>query len=253
MSGPLESHPTVGRMVALGGQSQRPALLDASLLNLVAHEMRAPLAVFKGYLAMLRDEQLDEALRAGAVSAMEAKAEELEELAEILIAAARLESRDPPHDPTVFDVAEAVSLAVERLAPRAWLEQAELVVVPTPRPAWVRADRSQVTRILTNLLNNGLTYCNPPAEVGIEVRTTSPVEVAVHDRGLGIAPEHQGRIFERFSRFAEAGGGRHSGLGLGLSISRHLAELNEGRLILETSALGEGSIFVLQLPAAENR
>ena len=110
-----------------------------------------------------------------------------------------------------------------------------------------------MTRILTNLLNNSLTYSDPPAEVGIEIRATSPIEVAVHDRGRGIAPEHQTRIFERFSRFAGTGAGRQSGLGLGLSISRDMAELNEGKLILESSAPGEGSVFVLQLPAAEYR
>jgi two-component system phosphate regulon sensor histidine kinase PhoR len=227
-------------------------VLDTSLLNLVAHEMRGPLAIFRGYLSMLRDDQSDASLRDGAVLAMEAKAEELEELADTLVTAARLESPHPPNEPTVFDVAEAVHVAAERLAPRAWLEQADIVVLPTESPIWVKADRSHVTRILINLLNNGLTYSTPPAEVGIEVRPTSPVEIAVHDRGLGIAPEHQARIFERFTRFAESEAGRISGLGLGLSISRHLAALNEGNLILEKSVLGEGSVFVLQLPAGES-
>lgn len=225
-------------------------MLDTSLLNLVAHEMRGPLATFKGYLSMLREDQADDSLRQGAVLAMEAKTEELEELADLLVTAARLESPHPPHEPIVFDVAEAVRLAGERLAPRAWLEQAEVVLLPIEAPIWVTADRGQVTRILINLLNNGLTYSNRPAEVGIEIRRTSPVEVAVHDRGWGIAPEHQARIFERFTRFA-SDAGQQSGLGLGLSISRHLAALNEGSLILERSALGEGSVFVLQLPAAE--
>jgi two-component system phosphate regulon sensor histidine kinase PhoR len=227
-------------------------MLDTSLLNLVAHEMRGPLAIFRGYLSMLRDDQSDDALREGAVLAMEAKAEELDELAELLVAAARLESPHPPHEPTVFDIAEAIRLAGERLAPRAWLEQAEVVAMPTEAPIWVRADRGQVTRILINLLNNGLTYSDRPAEVGIEVRRTSPVEVAVHDHGWGIAPEHQARIFERFTRFAASEAGHQSGLGLGLSISRHLAALNGGSLILERSVLGQGSVFVLRLPTAES-
>jgi signal transduction histidine kinase len=226
-------------------------VIDTSLLNLVAHEMRGPLTVFKGYLEILRDERSDDAVRAGAVIALEAKADELEELADILVTAARLESVEPPREPTVFDVFEAVRLAVERIAPRAWLERAEVVVLPTAGPVLVRADRGHVVRMLTNLLNNGLTYCDPPAEVGIEVRATSPVEVAVHDRGWGIAPEHQTRVFERFSRLAGAAAGRHSGLGLGLPISRHLAELNGGSLVLESSTPGEGSVFVLRLPAVD--
>lgn len=224
-------------------------MTDTSLLNLVAHEMRGPLTVFKGYLDLLRDARADDSLRAGAVVAMTAKAAELEELADLLITAARLESADPPRELTVFDVFEAVKLALERIAPRAWLEQADVVVLPTTGPVWVHADRGHVVRILTNLLNNGLTYSDPPADVGVEVRASSPVEVAVHDRGWGIAPEHQARVFERFSRLAETGAGRHGGVGLGLSISRYLAKLNGGSLVLETSAPGEGSVFVLRLPA----
>jgi two-component system, OmpR family, phosphate regulon sensor histidine kinase PhoR len=200
---------------------------------------------------MLRDDPSDDSLRQGAVLAMEAKTEELEELADLLVTAARLESPHPPNEPIVFDVADAVRLAGERLSPRAWLEQAEIVLLPIEGPVWVRADRGQVTRILINLLNNGLTYSKRPAEVGIEVRRMSPVEVAVHDHGWGIAPEHQARIFERFTRFAGPERGRQSGLGLGLSISRHLAALNEGSLILERSVPDVGSVFVLRLPAAE--
>jgi signal transduction histidine kinase len=76
--------------------------------------------------------------------------------------------------------------------------------------------------------------------------------VAVSDHGLGIAPECQERIFERFSRFCEGGVGRASGLGLGLSISRDLAELNGGELVLESSVLGQGSVFVLRLPVIQS-
>jgi two-component system sensor histidine kinase SenX3 len=74
------------------------------------------------------------------------------------------------------------------------------------------------------------------------------VEIAVHDNGIGIAAERHGRIFERFSRFAAGGVDRPSGLGLGLSISRDLAELNGCQLLLEWSAPGEGSVFVLRFP-----
>ncbi len=222
------------------------ATLDVSLLNLVAHEMRAPLAVFKGYISMLRDgsvSDLDEALRV-----METKAEELEGLAQILVLAARLESADVPHQPTVFDVTEAVAEAFGGIQARARLEQARVAMYPVHFPVWVMADRYHVVRILTNLLNNALTYSSSPAQVVVEIRHASPVEIAVCDNGVGIARERQERIFQRFSRYAERGGSRAAGLGLGLSISRDLAELNGGELLLEWSAPGEGSVFVLRLP-----
>jgi signal transduction histidine kinase len=223
-----------------------PAALDVSLLNLVAHEMRAPLTVFRGYLTLLREGSLSDPEEA--LQVMEAKADELEALAEILVTAARLESAAMPRQPVVFDVAEAVTAAVESVRPQVRLERAQLNVHPASGPTRVAADRSHVVRILGNLLNNSLTYGGRPAHVAVEIRDTSPVEVAVHDNGVGIAPERHERVFERFSRFAGGGAGRASGLGLGLSISRDLAELNGGELLLERSAPGEGSTFVLRLP-----
>jgi two-component system, OmpR family, phosphate regulon sensor histidine kinase PhoR len=226
------------------------ASLDVSLLNLVAHEMRAPLAVIKGYLSMLGEESSSEPELREALRAMASKAEELEALAGTLITAAQLESADVPHQPALFDIAEAVAMAVESIAARARLEHAAVQVYPAPAPVWVHADRQHVVRVLSNLLNNALTYSSAPAQVAVEVRQATPVEIAVHDRGAGIPVERQGRIFERFSRFAAGGPSRAAGLGLGLSISRDLAELNGGELLLEWSAPGEGSVFVLRLPLA---
>lgn len=225
-----------------------PATLDVSLLNLVAHEMRAPITVFKGYLSMLSEGSLSSIEAVEAIRVMESKAEELEGLAEILVMAARLESADMPQQHSVFDVADVVGEAVRSIEPRVRLEGAAVEVYSAPGPMWVTADHFHVTRILTNLLNNALTYSSQPAEIAIEVRETSPVEIAVHDRGVGITPELHDRVFERFSRYPGGGVNRASGLGLGLSISRDLAELNGGELLLERSVPGEGSVFVLRLP-----
>jgi signal transduction histidine kinase len=227
------------------------ATFDATVLNLVAHEMRAPLAVIRGYLSMLRDGSLTQWPEfERAVTAMELKAGELDDLAGILVTAARLETSNLPLDPTAFDVADAVADAVERVQARAQLDQTEIEVYRADQPLWVIADREQVTRILTNLLNNGLAYNTAPLQVTVVIRATSPIEVAVVDNGEGIAPEHQERVFERFSRFGEGGRNRTAGLGLGLAISRELAELNGGQLLLERSTPGEGSVFALRLPAA---
>src|SRR2546429_705732 len=155
--------------------------------------MRAPIAVFKGYLSLLRDGSLDDPI--DAIEAMEAKAEELEGLAEILVTAARLESADLHQNRDVFDMADAVDVAVRSVQPRARLERATVDVYAAPRQLWIAADRQHVARVLTNLLNNALTYSSPPARVAVEIRDRSPVEIAVHDRGIGIPLEYQDRIF----------------------------------------------------------
>jgi signal transduction histidine kinase len=201
---------------------------------------------------MLKDGSIGEATFWDVLRIMEEKTEELEGLADILSTAARLESANLPHQPITFDVASAVNTAIERITPRAQLEQATVDVYATDGPVWVSADPAHVIHILAILLNNALTYSSPKADVVVEVRPTSPVEIAVHDQGVGIPQEWHGRIFERFSRFAEGGVNRPAGLGLGLSISRDLAELNGGVLLLERSAPGEGSVFVLRLPPVKS-
>jgi len=234
--------------IAAGGDMTATATLDFSLLNLVAHEMRAPLTVIKGYSSMLRDGTLSDV--GETMDVIDGATHQLDELADTLITAARLESAEVPCQPSVFDVAEAVAEAYWRVEARARLEQAVVAVQPPACTLVVSADRSHVVRILTNLLNNALTYSHRPAGVAVEVRHGPAVEVAVHDSGVGIVPEWQGRIFERFTRYAEHGAGRPAGMGLGLPISRDLAELNGGELFLERSAPGEGSVFVLRLPLA---
>lgn len=219
---------------------------DTTLLHLVAHEIRAPVAVIRGYLSLVRDGSavdLNDAMRV-----MESKAEELEALAQVVIEAARLGSSDTPREVSTFDIADAIAEAVHGIQARARLQEAEVSVHAVAGHRWVTADRFHVNRILTNLLNNALSYTPAPAQIDVEVRDTSPVSVAVHDNGVGIAAEHQGRIFERFSRFADGGPNRPAGLGLGLSISRDLALVNGGELVLERSAPGKGSVFVLRLP-----
>jgi signal transduction histidine kinase len=86
--------------------------------------------------------------------------------------------------------------------------------------------------------------------VTVTLRRGDPVETAVRDRGRGIPSEHRDRVFEPFYRLDRSSPGLRPGLGLGLALSRDLAEMNDGSLVLETSSPGRGSVFVLRLPPA---
>jgi signal transduction histidine kinase len=88
------------------------------------------------------------------------------------------------------------------------------------------------------------------AVVTVEIRPGDPVAIAVHDQGVGIPREPRAVVFDPFPRLDGVTPGRGRGLGLGLHISRELAALNGGSLVLEHSEPGKGSTFVLRLPAA---
>ncbi|HEY7201223.1 MAG TPA: ATP-binding protein [Candidatus Dormibacteraeota bacterium] len=138
--------------------------------------------------------------------------------------------------------------ALERVRPRARLENALVTIRMEGGQYRTMADRSHVGLILNNLLNNALTYSAVPAEVTVEVRAAGEaVEVAVQDRGHGIPKDQHERVFERFHRVNVGPASTAAGLGLGLTISQELAHLNGGELVLERSAPGEGSVFVLRL------
>lgn len=118
---------------------------------------------------------------------------------------------------------------------------------PAVQDAAVRGDRLRLEQVVTNLLTNALKYGGGhPVSVTLRVHEGS-AEVAVHDRGIGIAPEDVGRIFRRFERIASTS--NVGGLGLGLYITREIVEAHGGEIQVESSP-GTGTTFVVRLPLA---
>jgi len=240
------------RNARLLAEARQVGKAKSAFLNLAAHELRTPLAVIRGYLSMLEDGTypVPDRTREEAVDTLVSKAQELESLVEALLTSARLEVGALPRAAGALDVSQAVQDALTRIRPRARLEGAR-IELRLPREGLVtHADRGQVARVLDNLLNNALTYSPRPAHVTVEVRAGDPIEIAVRDEGLGIPVEQRERVFERFYRVEGGASGYSPGLGLGLSISRELAQMNGGTLVLEGSEPGAGSVFVLRLPVA---
>jgi signal transduction histidine kinase len=115
-------------------------------------------------------------------------------------------------------------------------------------PVLVQADAEHVGRILDNLINNALTYCVGQPRVTVSVSNLGQPTIAVSDNGVGIPAEKRELVFERFVRLDDALIGPVPGTGLGLYISRELARRHGGSLVLDESAPGKGSRFLLRLP-----
>ena len=114
----------------------------------------------------------------------------------------------------------------------------------------VDGDLTLLVTALSNLVENAIAYS--PADSAVSVsrrRCGSFVEIAVTDRGIGIAPEHQKRVFERFFRVDPARSRATGGTGLGLAIVRHVAQAHQGEVSVESDE-GQGSTFTLKLPLA---
>jgi signal transduction histidine kinase len=218
-------------------------------LNMAAHELRTPVTVISGYTSILQAGGLDD--RAGtdrALAVIESKADELANLVDALLVAARVQSGSIGMERGAFDIVECAAQAVARAQAFAELGGGTLAPVLAQGPIDALGNPEHTSRILDNLINNAIAYSGGPPWVEVRVNADDGhVEVEVHDHGRGIAESHHDAIFDEFVRIDDEHAGSAPGAGLGLYIGRRLAESMGGQLTLVRSTPGEGSVFRLRL------
>jgi signal transduction histidine kinase len=232
----------------LYADAQAASAAMSSFLNLVVHDLRAPLTVLSGYVDLLRGGTYG-APPAGWARPMElitAKLHELHRLVDDILLAARLESSAVPTSAEVLDLNDVIRRAGVRIQARAELAGATVETVPSPAHVAVRADSFHVDRILDNVINNAISYGGVAPWIRISVDPSHPPAVRVEDHGVGISAELHERIFDRFFRLES----RVPGTGFGLHVGRVLAQACGGSLTVERSVPGQGSVFRLELPGA---
>jgi signal transduction histidine kinase len=222
-------------------------------INVAAHELGAPLAVMTSYLALLADGKLGAAPAkwTAVLNVMADKAWHVNRIMSDLLDAARIEAQPLKCNASTVDLRDVVYDAVERARPRAELNGADIAATLGPEPLQVDADPRQLGRILDNLINNGLTYAARPPRLRVSV-TSDGERAVVHviDNGVGMSESERARVFLPFHRGNDPAFGSVPGSGLGLYVSRQLAEANAGNLTLERTELGLGTSFALDLPLA---
>jgi signal transduction histidine kinase len=220
-----------------------------ALIGDVAHEMRTPLATLQGNLEGLLDgvvapEPATWARLHGEAGRLRRLVEDLQELSRAEAGRIRLEPR--PVAP-----AELVATALAPLADAFAEKGLALATDLEPDLPPVRADPDRAVQVLTNLLTNALRYTPAPGSVRVSGRPAEGgVELAVADSGIGVAPEHLPRLFERFYRVDASRSRALGGSGVGLTIARALVEAMGGRIRAESAGPGRGATFRVFLPAA---
>jgi len=220
-------------------------------LSIASHELRTPLTALQLQLESLIRAVEREAASALASGRLErtaaialAQSERMATLVEVMLDVSRIAEGRLPLDYEEVDVAALAHDVVARLAKSA-AEAGSTVMVSGHGPEWGRWDRLRLEQVLTNLLTNAVKYGEGKPIEFILDGDADRVRVVIKDRGIGIAPDHQGRIFERFERAVSS---RHySGLGLGLWICRRIVDAMEGEIGVD-SALGRGATFTVVLP-----
>lgn len=222
----------------------------SEFVSMVSHELRTPMTSIKGYADLLlmgaaghlSDQQRD------FLAIIKNNIDRLTVLVNDLLDLSRVESGRLAVSPVEMQVGEIITQVVGAMAARVAEKRLSLQTDVPPDLPNVIADPARVLQILTNLVANAYQYTLPGGEIVVAARALGDeVHISVRDTGIGIAPEDQEKIFDRFFRADHPVVHEVSGTGLGLAIVRSLVELQGGRIWVE-SQLGAGSTFTFSLP-----
>jgi signal transduction histidine kinase len=231
-------------------QQRELDLLKSQFIQNVSHELRTPLAMILGYAELLATGELGavKAEQQGPLEIIVQRSYVLRDLIENITAILENEMREPSRD--TVGLTELVGEAITQfqvLADQAGLRLHGDLAAPVPP---VLGDAEHLRRVVDNLIGNALKFTPPGGTVAVSLRSANgEVMLLVTDTGIGIAAEHQGRIFERFYQVDGTTRRAHGGCGLGLALVREIVERHGGRVSVESQS-GQGSTFTVYLPTS---
>lgn len=214
----------------------------------VAHELRTPLSSVMLRLSALLNTQLDKPpeIRT-ALEAIIRNVREESRLVDDIVDSARSQTGQLTISSATCDIRQVVSAAVETILPQARNKDVDIEVRWSAEDSLVEGDTGRLRQAFWNLLANAVKFTSPGGRVVVEhSRRESMHEIAIRDTGVGIQRHMLGQVFDPFVRERS---NNDSGLGLGLSIARHIVELHGGRILVDSDGPGRGSTFTVVLPA----
>lgn len=217
----------------------------------VSHELKTPLTSIAAYTETLLDGALDDPQHNKEfLKRIEEQTDRLQALIVDLLSLARMESDESKYELAPVDVAEVIADSFDAHHGVADAKQIHLQRPVSEEPSLALADAEGLRTILDNLLDNAINYTPPEGRVTVQWWPEGDwVHIDVSDTGVGIAKEHQARIFERFFRVDKARSREVGGTGLGLTIVKHLCQTFGGSVSV-TSQVNQGSTFRVSLKRA---
>ncbi|HEX7316492.1 MAG TPA: ATP-binding protein [Pyrinomonadaceae bacterium] len=229
-------------------EAEESSRLKDEFLATVSHELRTPLTAVLGWAHLLRGRQLDERAAAHALETIERNARSQNQLIEDLLDVSRIITGNLRLDVRPVNPASFIESAIEAVRPAAEAKGIRLQKLLDTGVSSVSGDPARLQQIIWNLLSNAIKFTPKGGRVQVRLeRINSHIEVSVSDNGDGISAEFLPFVFDRFRQADGTTTRRHGGLGLGLSIVRHLVELHGGTVSVESPGEGQGSMFTVRL------
>jgi two-component system phosphate regulon sensor histidine kinase PhoR len=219
-----------------------------------SHELKTPITAIRGLTeTILEDPDMDAQVRKQFIDKTHVQSLRLSALVSDLMTISRLESDEPEQEFQSFDLCSIVN-ACEAAVKLNCQEKHLRLDISTPEDAvGIYGDFQAISQLIDNLTDNAIKYTNRGGSVSLTLtKENNEAVLMVKDSGIGISPQHQRRIFERFYRVDKARSRELGGTGLGLSIVKNIAEQHGGSVSL-VSQPGVGSTFTLTLPLSYHR
>lgn len=232
-------------------EAERASQLKDEFLATISHELRTPLSAILGWAHVLERGGLDpETVRHG-LTAISRNARTQVQLIEDLLDMDRIETGRLRLDLQRIDLGGVVAAAIESALPAATAKG--IAVRPSfAHHATVMGDAARLQQVLANLLNNAVKFTPTGGTISVSLtQADGRARIAVSDTGQGIEAEFLPRLFGRFQQQDASTTRRHGGLGIGLSIVRHLVELHGGTVHAHSAGRDRGATFVVTLPLAD--
>ncbi|HBB86156.1 MAG TPA: hybrid sensor histidine kinase/response regulator [Blastocatellia bacterium] len=218
-------------------------------LATLSHELRTPLTAILGWSHLVRTGSLDKSQLNRAVETIERNARSQSQLIDDLLDVSRIITGKLQIEPSRIDVCAVVESAIDAVRPSFEAKNIQFKPVMAHQKCLVSGDANRLQQIFWNLFSNAVKFSPEGGTVRVEVKKRKQeVLVAVSDSGIGITPEFLPFIFDRFRQADGSTTRTHGGLGLGLSIVKHLVQLHGGSVEVKSDGKDKGSTFVVTLP-----
>jgi signal transduction histidine kinase len=225
--------------------------LRDEFLAMLAHELRNPLAPMRNAVFLQQKLSIDDPTFVKTRDIFDRQVTHLSRMVDDLLDVARLERGKLQLQRERIDLNTMVTATVDTCLPAIQSREHRVKINLAREPLFIDADPVRIEQLLTNLITNAAKFTPDPGEITLETRQDgNSATVSVRDTGIGLSPQMVHTVFLPFMQDDRTLARSHGGLGIGLTISRRLAELHDGSLQASSRGLNKGSVFTARFPLA---
>jgi hypothetical protein len=242
-------------------EQEKANRIKDEFLAVLSHELRSPLNPILGWIRLLRTRKLDGERFDQALETIERNAKLQAQLIEDLLNVSRILRGKLTLTFAPVNLVTAIEATIDTVRLPAQTKQIQIQKQFPPIPIKVSGDFNRIQQVIWNLLSNALKFTPEGGKISVELTTDQAdsnsdhscvAKITVRDNGKGIAPDFLPHVFDQFRQADSSTTRQFGGLGLGLSIVRHIVEMHNGTITVDSAGENQGSTFTVSLPLAQS-